>query len=70
MELRDTMFAATSCACGCSFMSSSVTEASFAGKGIVTGGNRTIQAPIVVINTGTSSLIPNFPGLSGTPYLT
>jgi pyruvate/2-oxoglutarate dehydrogenase complex dihydrolipoamide dehydrogenase (E3) component len=45
-------------------------EASFAGKGSVTGGNVTVQAPIVVINTGTSSLIPNIPGLAGTPYLT
>ncbi len=44
-------------------------EASFAGKGI-TGGNVTVQAPIVVINTGTTSLIPNIPGLAGTPYLT
>lgn len=45
-------------------------EASFAGKGSVTGGDLTVQAPIVVINTGTSSLIPNIPGLAGTPYLT
>lgn len=53
-------------------------EASFTGRGIVTGGDtvpgalrdRTIQAPIVVINTGTSSLIPNIPGLAETPYLT
>ena len=46
------------------------TEASFAGKGIVTGGDRTVEAPIVVINTGTSALIPNLPGLAGIPYLT
>ena len=45
-------------------------EASFTGKGMVTGGDRTVQAPIVVINTGTSSLIPPLPGLAGTPYLT
>lgn len=45
-------------------------EASFTGKGIVTGGDVTVQAPIVVINTGTSALIPNIPGLAETPYLT
>ncbi len=45
-------------------------EASFTGKGIVTGGDVTVQAPIVVINTGTSALIPSIPGLAGTPYLT
>jgi pyruvate/2-oxoglutarate dehydrogenase complex dihydrolipoamide dehydrogenase (E3) component len=45
-------------------------EASFAGTGVVSGGDLTVQAPIVVINTGTSALIPNIPGLAGTPYLT
>lgn len=45
-------------------------EASFIGERTVTGGGVTVQAPIVVINTGTSSLIPDIPGLAGTPYLT
>ncbi len=45
-------------------------EASFIGERIVTGGDVTVQAPTVVINTGTSSLIPDIPGLAGTPYLT
>ncbi|MFB2833248.1 dihydrolipoyl dehydrogenase family protein [Floridanema evergladense] len=45
-------------------------EASFTGERTVTGGERTVQAPLVVINTGTSSLIPNIPGLADTPYLT
>jgi pyruvate/2-oxoglutarate dehydrogenase complex dihydrolipoamide dehydrogenase (E3) component len=45
-------------------------EASFMGKEIVQGGGLMAQAPIVVINTGTSSLIPDIPGLAGTPYLT
>ncbi|QIR36079.1 FAD-dependent oxidoreductase [Tolypothrix sp. PCC 7910] len=45
-------------------------EASFTGEGIVTGKDITVQAPLVVINTGTSSLIPDIPGLAGTPYLT
>jgi dihydrolipoamide dehydrogenase len=45
-------------------------EASFTGERTVTGGDVTVGAPLVVINTGTSSLIPNIPGLAGTPYLT
>ncbi len=44
--------------------------ASFSGERAVTGGGVTIQAPLVVINTGTSALIPNIPGLADTPYLT
>lgn len=45
-------------------------EASFIGERTVTGGDVTIQAPIIVINTGTSSFIPKIPGLANTPYLT
>ena len=45
-------------------------EAAFTGERIVSGGGMTVQAPIVVINTGTSSTIPDIPGLAGTPYLT
>jgi pyruvate/2-oxoglutarate dehydrogenase complex dihydrolipoamide dehydrogenase (E3) component len=45
-------------------------EAAFTGERTVSGGGVTVQAPIVVINTGTSSTIPNIPGLAGTPYLT
>jgi dihydrolipoamide dehydrogenase len=45
-------------------------EASFTGADTVTGGAVTVQAPLVVINTGTSSLIPEIPGLAETPYLT
>ncbi|QHG20533.1 FAD-dependent oxidoreductase [Nostoc sp. ATCC 53789] len=45
-------------------------EAAFTGERIVSGGGMTVQAPIIVINTGTSSTIPDFPGLAGTPYLT
>ncbi len=45
-------------------------EASFTGDRTVTGGEVTAQAPLVAINTGTSSLIPEIPGLAGTPYLT
>jgi pyruvate/2-oxoglutarate dehydrogenase complex dihydrolipoamide dehydrogenase (E3) component len=45
-------------------------EASFTGERTVTGGDVTAQAPLVVINTGTSSLIPDILGLAGTPYLT
>ncbi|MGJ5633110.1 dihydrolipoyl dehydrogenase family protein [Nostoc sp. CALU 1950] len=45
-------------------------EASFVGERTVRGGDLTLQAPLVIINTGTSSLIPDIPGLAGTPYLT
>ncbi|MBD2354814.1 FAD-dependent oxidoreductase [Tolypothrix sp. FACHB-123] len=45
-------------------------EASFTGERIVTSKDVTVQAPLIVINTGTSSAIPDIPGLAGTPYLT
>ena len=45
-------------------------EASFRGERTVYGGGVTITAPLVVINTGTSPLIPDIPGLANTPYLT
>ncbi|HEY9663573.1 MAG TPA: FAD-dependent oxidoreductase, partial [Allocoleopsis sp.] len=45
-------------------------EATFVGERTVRGGDVTVQAPLVIINTGTSSLIPDIPGLAGTPYLT
>ncbi|MEH1841597.1 MAG: FAD-dependent oxidoreductase [Nostoc sp.] len=45
-------------------------EASFVGERTVKGGDVTLQAPLVIINTGTSALIPDIPGLAGTPYFT
>ncbi|WP_298913708.1 FAD-dependent oxidoreductase [uncultured Nostoc sp.] len=45
-------------------------EASFVAERTVKGGDVTVQAPLVIVNTGTSSLIPDIPGLAGTPYLT
>jgi dihydrolipoamide dehydrogenase len=45
-------------------------EATFTGKRTVSGGGVTVQAPLIIINTGTSSTIPDTPGLAGTPYLT
>lgn len=45
-------------------------EASFVDERTVKGGDAIVQAPLVIINTGTSSLTPNIPGLAGTPYLT
>ncbi|MCY7277694.1 MAG: FAD-dependent oxidoreductase, partial [Phormidesmis sp. CAN_BIN44] len=45
-------------------------EASFTAPRSVRGGDLEVQAPIVVINTGTSALIPDIPGLANTPYLT
>lgn len=45
-------------------------EASFVGERMVKAGDLTFEAPLVIINTGTSSLIPDIPGLAETPYLT
>ncbi len=45
-------------------------EASFTAQRVVTGRGVTMQAPTIAINTGTSALVPNLPGLAGTPYLT
>jgi pyruvate/2-oxoglutarate dehydrogenase complex dihydrolipoamide dehydrogenase (E3) component len=45
-------------------------EAAFVGDRTISGGGLTVQAPLVIINTGTSSLIPDISGLAGTPYLT
>jgi len=45
-------------------------EASFIDERTVKAGDVIVQAPLVIINTGTSSLIPDLPGLAGTPYLT
>jgi dihydrolipoamide dehydrogenase len=45
-------------------------EARFTGERTVTGGGRTVSAPLVVINTGLSPIIPSLDGLDATPYLT
>lgn len=45
-------------------------EASFADYHTVKAGDITVEAPLIVINTGTSSAIPNIPGLADTPFLT
>jgi pyruvate/2-oxoglutarate dehydrogenase complex dihydrolipoamide dehydrogenase (E3) component len=45
-------------------------QAAFTGDRTVSGGDLTVQAPLVVINTGTASILPEIPGLAGTPYLT
>ncbi len=45
-------------------------EATFTGDRTVTGGDVTVKSPLIIINTGTSSLNPPISGLTGTPYLT
>lgn len=45
-------------------------EASFTGERTVTGSEVSVQAPLVVINTGNSPFVPDIPGLADTPYLT
>ena len=45
-------------------------EAHFSGERTVSGGGTTYRAPLVVINTGTSTAVPPIDGLSDVPYLT
>ncbi|MBW4697793.1 MAG: FAD-dependent oxidoreductase [Aphanocapsa lilacina HA4352-LM1] len=45
-------------------------EASFADPRTVTGGGMEVQAPLIVINTGTAPAIPELAGLEGLPLLT
>jgi dihydrolipoamide dehydrogenase len=46
-------------------------EAAFTGDRTVAGnGAAAVQAPTIIINTGKSTLIPDIPGLAGTPYMT
>jgi dihydrolipoamide dehydrogenase len=44
--------------------------AAFVDERTVKGNGSTFQAPLVIINTGTSPLIPDIPGLADAPYLT
>ena len=46
------------------------TEASFSGERAVEGGGKTFEAPVVLIDTGTSAFVPPIPGLAGAPYMT
>ncbi len=43
---------------------------SFTGERTVSGGGRSFRGALVVIDTGTSPLVPAIDGLAGTPYLT
>ena len=45
-------------------------EASFSGERIVTAGGEQFEAPLILIDTGTSPLVPLVHGLAGTPYMT
>jgi dihydrolipoamide dehydrogenase len=45
-------------------------SASFTGERIVSGGGRTVRAPRVVIDTGTSPFVPPIEGIANVPYLT
>lgn len=45
-------------------------QASFAGERTVEGGGQSFVAPLVVIDTGTTALVPPVSGLAGTPFLT
>jgi dihydrolipoamide dehydrogenase len=45
-------------------------DAFFVAERTVSGNGTTVQAPLVVINTGASPFIPDISGLADTPYLT
>ncbi|MBC8120996.1 MAG: FAD-dependent oxidoreductase [Gemmatimonadaceae bacterium] len=45
-------------------------EASFTDAHTLSGGGTTVSAPLIVLNTGTSPLLPDIPGLAGMPVLT
>ncbi|HEV2908527.1 MAG TPA: FAD-dependent oxidoreductase [Candidatus Eremiobacteraceae bacterium] len=45
-------------------------QASFSAERTVEGGGQRFQAPLVVIDTGSTAFIPPTPGLAGTPFLT
>lgn len=45
-------------------------QAAFTALRTVSGGGVTVAAPIVIINTGGSPIVPDIPGLTGTPFLT
>jgi len=45
-------------------------SAAFTGERVVSGGGREVRGKRVVIDTGTSALVPKIDGLAGTPYLT
>jgi dihydrolipoamide dehydrogenase len=45
-------------------------EAELIGPHTVKGGDTTVEAETIVINTGKAPNIPAIPGLAGTPYLT
>ena len=45
-------------------------SASFSGERIVRGGDRTVRAPLVVVDTGTSPVVPHIDGIEDVPYLT
>lgn len=44
--------------------------ASLSGPKRVRGGGLEVEAPLIVLNTGTAPAIPDIPGLAATPYLT
>ena len=45
-------------------------SAAFTGERTVAGGGREVRAPLVVIDTGGTPVVPPIDGLAGTPYLT
>lgn len=69
-EVRDSFTASTQSRLDAAGVRIVRAEASFTGARTVSGGGETIEAPLVVIDTGTSAFVPMVPGLEGIPYLT
>jgi dihydrolipoamide dehydrogenase len=44
-------------------------EASFVEPRVVRGGETTVRAPVVLIDTGAAAIVPSIPGLRDVPYL-
>lgn len=45
-------------------------EAAFTALHTIQAGDILVEAPLIVINTGKSPVVPDIPGLSNTPYMT
>ncbi len=45
-------------------------EAKFVAPNTVSGGNYTVEAPLVILDVGGRAVHPDIPGLAGTPFLT
>jgi pyruvate/2-oxoglutarate dehydrogenase complex dihydrolipoamide dehydrogenase (E3) component len=69
-SVRDSFTAGVESRLACAGVRVERAEAAFTGQRVVTGGGASFEAPVVIIDTGTSALVPPIPGLADSPYLT